>query len=164
MPRRHYKKLSKMKVLKYQISINSPASHVYDKMLGLSDKSTYNHWTAMFSPTSSYDGSWATGSNIRLTSTDDKGELSGMLSRILENRENEFVSIQHYGMLKDGVEITEGPEVDEWSGGLENYSFEEKDGKTVVSIEIDSSEEYEEYMNKLYPSALTKLKEICESA
>jgi len=85
-----------------------------------------------------------------------------MVSKILENTVDKFVSIQHYGMLKSGEEITEGPDVEEWAGGLENYSFEEENGTTTVSIEIDSVEGYEDYMNKLYPNALLKLKEICE--
>ncbi|MBT8229841.1 MAG: SRPBCC domain-containing protein [Bacteroidia bacterium] len=151
-----------MKKLNYKVSIESPIAIVYDKMLGLSQKSTYTEWTSIFSPTSSYEGSWETGSKILLVSKDEKGELAGMVSRIVENRVNEFVSIQHYGMLKGGKEITEGPEVEGWSGSLENYALEEVDGTTIVSIEIDAAEEHEEYMDKLYPNALLKLKEICE--
>lgn len=151
-----------MKRLNYKVIIQRPAAIVYDYMLGLSEKSTYEEWTSLFSPTSSYEGTWDTGSKILFVSVDGKGELGGMVSRIIENSINRFVSIQHYGILKSGEEITEGPEVEEWSGGLENYSLEEKDGKTIVSIDIDALEAYEEYMNKLYPNALLKLKEICE--
>lgn len=151
-----------MKRLKYKVSIESPVSVVYDHMLGLSKKSTYEEWTSIFSPTSTYEGKWDSGSKILFVSVDDKGETAGMVSRILANDINQFVSIQHYGMLKSGEEITEGPEVDEWVGSLENYSFVEEDGITIVSIEIDAAEEHEEYMDKLYPNALLKLKEICE--
>jgi len=151
-----------MKRLNYKVSIQSPAATVYDNMLGLSEKSTYEEWTSLFSPTSSYEGNWDSGSKILFVSVDKNGEKGGMVSRILENSANKFVSIQHYGMLKSGEEITEGPEVEGWSGGLENYSFEEEDGTTIVSIDIDAAEEYKEYMDKLYPNALLKLKEICE--
>jgi len=152
-----------MKRLKYEISIKNTVDHVYDKMLGLNKKSTYEEWTSMFSPTSSYEGTWEVGSKMLFVSIDEKGEQAGMVSRILENSANKHVSIQHYGILKSGIEITEGPDVDEWSGGLENYSFTEKDGITTVTIEIDAIEEYEDYMDKLYPKALEKLKEICDS-
>lgn len=151
-----------MKRLNYKISIQCPIATVYDHLLGLSEKSTYEEWTSIFSPTSSYEGNWETGSKILFVSLDDNGEKAGMVSRILENSKNKFVSIQHYGMLKSGEEITEGPEVDEWSGALENYSFEEADGGTIVTIGIDAAEEHKEYMDKLYPNALQKLKEICE--
>ena len=151
-----------MKKLTYQININSPVSNVYDKMLGVSDRSTYEEWTTIFSPTSSFEGNWEKGSKMLFTSIGESGEREGMVSKILENNVNEFVSIQHIGMLKAGKEITEGPEVDEWSGGLEDYSFEQEGDVTNVSIAIDSAEEYEEYMNNLYPNALQKLKEVCE--
>ncbi len=151
-----------MKRLKYTIKVNSPVAQVYDKMLGLSNKSTYEEWTSLFSPTSSYEGNWDEGSKMLFTSLDDKGETAGMVSRVLENKTNTFVSIQHYGMLQSGKEITEGPEVDGWAGSLENYSFEEEEGSTIVSMEIDTAEEYKEQMDQLYPKVLEKLKAVCE--
>ncbi|MEM9548564.1 MAG: SRPBCC domain-containing protein [Bacteroidota bacterium] len=151
-----------MNRLKYNTSIHRPAATVYDIMLGLNNKKTYEDWTSIFSPTSSYEGNWNTNSKMLFTSLDDKGERAGMISKILENRANEFVSIEHYGMLKSGEEITSGPEVDPWAGGLENYQFEEKDGITTVFIEIDAAAEHKGYMDKLYPNALKKLKEVCE--
>jgi hypothetical protein len=42
-----------MKKLQFKININAPVNTVYDMMLGLSNKSTYEQWTAMFNPTSS---------------------------------------------------------------------------------------------------------------
>lgn len=56
----------------------------------------------------------------------------------------------------------EGPEVEKWANGFENYTFEEKDGITIVTIDLDSNEDFLEYMNKTFPKALEKLKEICE--
>ena len=153
-----------MKKLVYNISIAKPAVIVYDIMLGISDKGTYEEWTAIFSPTSTYEGSWDSGSKMLLISLDDKGNPGGMVSKILKNEPNKFVSIQHNGILRSGKEILRGPEVDEWAGGLENYYFKEDKGMTEVTIEIDSSEEYEEYMDKLYPNALQSLKELCERA
>ncbi len=151
-----------MKRLKYQLKIQSPVARVYDNMLGLSSKSTYKEWTSVFSPTSTYKGTWDVGSKILFVSEDDKGESAGVVSRIMEHNVNSFVSIRHDGMLKSGKEIMEGPEVEEWSGGMENYAFEEADGMTTVFIEIDAAEEHKESMDKLYPTALQKLKEICE--
>lgn len=151
-----------MKKFKYEVSIQCPISKAYDSMLGISDKATYGEWTSLFSPTSSYQGTWDTDSKMLFTALDDKGKLAGMVSRILKNDPNKFVSVQHYGMLKDGKEITEGPEVEGWAGGLENYYFEEKEGMTIVTIEIDASEESKPYMDNIYPQSLNKLKEICE--
>lgn len=131
-------------------------------MLGLTDKSTYEFWTSAFNPTSSFEGSWEKGSKILFVGVDEKGEKGGMVSKIVENKENQFVSIQHYGFLKSGVEITEGPEVEKWVNSIESYTFENKDSETIVTVELDTSEDFLNYMNETYPKALEKLKEICE--
>ena len=66
-----------MKKLQFKININAPVNTVYDMMLGLSNKSTYEQWTAMFNPTSSYEGSWDKGSKILFVGVDEKGEKGG---------------------------------------------------------------------------------------
>jgi len=38
-----------------------------------------------------------------------------MVSRIVENITNKFVSIQHYGLLKGNQEVTQGPDVEKWA-------------------------------------------------
>jgi hypothetical protein len=131
-------------------------------MLGISNKSTYEQWTASFKPTSTYDGSWNKGNKILFIGTDEKGEKGGMVSEIAENIPNRFVSIRHYGLLKADKEITEGPEVEKWAGGFENYSFEENNGIATVIVDLDTTEDFVDYMTETYPEALVKLKEICE--
>lgn len=151
-----------MKKLQFKVKIIAPVTKVYDFMLGISNKSTYEQWTAMFNPTSTYEGSWNKGSKILFIGTDEKGEKGGMVSEIAENNPNQFVSIRHYGILNADEEITEGPEVEKWAGGFENYSFEENNGVTTVSIELDTTESFVDYMNQTFPKALLKLKEVCE--
>lgn len=152
-----------MEKLQFKISINAPAAKVYDMMLGISDKSNYEAWTALFNPTSSYEGTWTKDSKMLFVGQDENGEKGGMVSRVIENIPSNFVSIQHYGLVQGSVEVTEGPDVEKWANGFENYSFEEKDGTTSVVVDLDTTAEFVEYMNEAYPSALDKLKEICES-
>lgn len=149
--------------LQFKISINAPIAKIFDCMLGLGNKSTYEQWTALFNPTSTYEGSWDKGSKILFVGVDEKGEKGGMVSRIVENIPKQFVSIQHYGLVKAGKEITEGPEVEKWANGFENYTFEENGGTITVIVDIDAIEDFVDYMNDAYPKALEKLKEICEN-
>ena len=86
-----------MKKLQFKVSIKAPVAKVYDLMLGISSKSTYEQWTALFNPTSTYEGSWDKGSKMLFVGVDEKGEKGGMVSRIVENDPKRFVSIQHYG-------------------------------------------------------------------
>ena len=151
-----------MKKLQFKISINAPLPTVYDRMLGITNKSTYEQWTALFNPTSTYEGSWDKGSKILFIGVDEKGEKGGMVSKIVENIPNQFVSIQHYGLLKADKEITEGPDVEKWANGFENYTFEENNESTEVIVDLDTTEDFVDYMNHTYPNALNKLKEICE--
>lgn len=157
-----YSRTNSMKKLQFKVSIEAPASRVYDRMLGISSKSSYEQWTASFNPTSTYEGTWEKGTKILFIGVDEKGEKGGMVSRIVENIPNRFVSIQHYGLYKGDKEITEGPEVEKWANGFENYSFEENNGTTSVTVDLDTTEEFLDYMNEAYPKALDKLKEICE--
>ena len=160
-----------MEKLQFKVSINAPVSKVYDCMLGINNKSTYEQWTSLFNPTSTYEGNWDKGNKILFLGVDEKGEKGGMVSRIAENIPNQFVSIQHYGLLKADQEITEGPEVEKWANGFENYTFEENNarpddpvgrGTTTVTVDLDTTADFIDYMNQSYPKALDKLKEICE--
>ena len=151
-----------MEKLQYKVSINAPVTKVYDFMLGISSKSTYEQWTALFNPSSTYEGSWNKGDKILFVGVDEKGEKGGMVSRIVENIPYRFVSTQHYGLVKADKEITAGPEVDKWANGFENYTFEENNETTTVTIDLDTTADFVDYMNQSYPKALDKLKELCE--
>jgi hypothetical protein len=83
-----------------------------------------------------------------------------MVSEIAENIPGKFVSIKHIGLLVAGKEITEGHEVEKWTGGFENYSFEESNGITTVNVELDTTEDFVNYMKESYPKALEKLKDV----
>lgn len=151
-----------MEKLQFNVIINAPIAKVYDTMLGISNKSTYEKWTDVFNPTSTYEGSWDKGSKILFVGIDENGEKGGMVSEIYDNILNQFVSIRHYGLVNANVEITEGPEVEKWANGFENYSFAENNGITTVTVDLDTTEDFLDFMNETYPTALDKLKEICE--
>jgi hypothetical protein len=151
-----------MQKLQFKKEINAPAQKVYETMLGLKDKSTYEYWTAAFNPSSTFEGNWNKKSKIYFVGTDENGTKGGMISEIMENKAAEFVSIRHYGFLDGDKEVTTGEQVEKWAGGLENYLFEETSGITKVTVDIDVIDEYLDYFKETYPKALNKLKEIAE--
>lgn len=157
----HTEAFAKLQRLRFEIKIDAPAEKVYQIMLN--DKH-YREWTAEFNPSSYYEGTWDKGSRIRFIGTDENGNRGGMVSLIRENIPNRLVSIEHLGIIKGNEEITNGPEVEGWAGAQENYTYTEKDGKTLLVVEIDSNEEFKTYFSDTYPRALNKLKEICLSA
>lgn len=149
-----------LKKIQFQMAINAPAEKVYRTMLG---EDTYRQWTAAFCATSYFEGSWEKGAKMLFIGLDKEGIRGGMVSRIKENIPNQFVSIEHLGVLEGEKEITSGPAVDGWAGALENYSFREEDGQTVVSVDMDANEEFEAYFSETWPKALDRLKELCEA-
>lgn len=151
-----------MEKLQFKVNVNAPVGKVYDFMLGNSNKSTYEEWVSVFNPTSTYEGNWDSGSKILFIGVDENGDKGGLVSKVIENSPNQFVSVKHCGLVQGEKEITEGPDVEEWANGFENYSFEESNGITSVTVDLDTTEEFADYMNETYPKALKKLKEICE--
>ena len=149
--------------MNFEIVIEASPKKVYETML---DDKTYCEWTKVFNPTSKFKGSWEKGSKILFTGIDENGKEGGMVSRIKENIPFRFVSIEHLGIISNGNEITSGPEVDAWSGGLENYTFSEQNGKTLLSIDMQTKTKLDEnmssYFAKTWPKALERLKTICE--
>lgn len=143
----------------FEILIKASPEKVYQTMLN--DK-TYRDWTSVFSEGSYFKGTWEKGSKILFLAPGKNGEM-GMVSRIEENILSKFVSIQHLGMVENGVEITSGPSVESWAGAFENYTFQEKGGMTLLKIEMDSNEEFKSYFETTWPKALDRLKSLCES-
>ncbi len=145
-----------MKTLNFSITINAPVEKVYKTMLELD---TYKEWTTPFEPTSYYEGDWTEGSVIKFLSA--RG--GGMYSEIAENKQNEFVSIRHLGMIDaNGVIDTQSDAVKAWAPSYEKYTFVGKENETEVKVDLGVPEEWEAMFDESWPKALLKLKEICE--
>lgn len=157
--RKYVESSEKMEKLHFEIEINATAEKVYHKML---EKETYQQWTSVFAPGSHFTGSWDKGSKIIFLGTGENGVMGGMVSRIKENISGKFVSIEHLGMIQNGKEITSGKEVEAWAGALENYTFKNQNGGTLLCIDADSNKEFKNLFLNTWPMALEKLKEICE--
>jgi uncharacterized protein YndB with AHSA1/START domain len=143
------------------IHINAPREKVWDVMLS---DATYRDWTSVFNPGgSSFEGDWSEGSTMKFIGPDpETGKSGGMLSRVKENRKPEFISIEHYGIIKDGVEDTTSDEVKKWTPAFENYTLNEKDGGTEVVVDIDTEKDYVSIFEGMWPKALARLKELAE--
>jgi uncharacterized protein YndB with AHSA1/START domain len=141
--------------LTFTIAINAPKELVWRTML---EDDTYRKWTSVF-----YEGSyavtdWKPGSKALFLAPDG----SGMVSRVAEHRPNEWLSLEHLGMVKDGVEDTESAEVRQWAGARENYALREGTGHVVLTIHMDTTDDQKQYFQDTWPKALSALKELSE--
>ena len=153
--------MKRMEKLRKTIFIDAPRAHVWDVML---TDQTYRDWTTAFTPGSHFVGDWSQGSKILFVgpSPDGAGEM-GMVSRIAENRPHEFISIEHLGIYRNGVEDTESPEAKKWAPAYENYTFAEKNGGTELTVEMDIDEAEQQTFATMWDAALARLKAIAEA-
>lgn len=147
-----------MQQLHFSTLINASREKVWQTMLS---DATYRDWTGAFMPGSHFVGDWSEGSKIQFLAADEKGVLGGMTSKIIANRPPEFVSVQHLGIVSNGVEDTTSPEATKWAG-LENYTFIDKSGQTELQIDVQVPEDAVEYMTEVWQKALARLKELAE--
>ncbi len=143
--------------LHFSITIQAPRDKVWHTLL---EQDTYRQWTAAFAPNSCYEGSWDEGAEIRFLAPG----AGGMLARIAERREPEFISIQHLGMIDaNGVVDRDSPMVRAWTPAFENYTLIALDaGRTELRIDQDIATDYEAMMQEMWPKALAALKALCE--
>lgn len=147
--------------LHFSTTIHAPKAKVWNTML---DDATYRKWTEAFSAGSYYVGDWSKGSKILFIGPDpNTGSQAGMVSRIVENRLHDHISIEHLGMVHDGVEDTTSDAVKAWVGALENYTFREQNGATEVLVDMEITEQFKEAFEEMWPKALQDLKELAET-
>ncbi len=144
-----------MEKQQFKIAINASRGKVWDTLWG---KDTYPQWTAPFSPGSDVFTDWKKGSKVIF----GDGSGNGMVSRIAETIPNEFMSFEHLGEVKDGVEDTESEKVKAWAGSHENYTLKTLDGTTEVTVDMDINEEFAEMFKDIWPKALAIVKELSE--
>ena len=140
----------------FSISINASREKIWDVLW--SDGS-YRKWTSVFAEGSRAETDWKKGSKVLFH--DGKGD--GMVSTIIENIPNEFMSIKHLGEVKNGIEDTTSEKVKQWAGAMENYTLKEINGKTELNVDMDIAEEYKDYFLTTWPKALEKIKELAEA-
>jgi uncharacterized protein YndB with AHSA1/START domain len=153
--KKYVETLPRLQTIHFNILINAPVEKVFEIMLS---KEHWNGWTDVFSPGSTFEGSWDKGEKMLFLD----GNGAGMVSRIEENIPNKFISIEHIGFYENGIELTSGPQVEPWTGAHENYSFTYEEGMTKVQVDLDTGPAFIGYMKEIFPKALNKLKEICE--
>jgi uncharacterized protein YndB with AHSA1/START domain len=141
--------------LTFSVTINAPKEKVWRVML---DDPTYRQWTSAFQEGSYAVTDWSVGSKALFLSSQDQG----MVSRIVAHRPNEFLSIEHLGTVKNGVEDTKSGEVKAWAGALENYTLKEANGASTLTIDMDVADDYRKYFEETWPKALSKLKDVTE--
>lgn len=153
-----------METLNFSISVNASKEKVWKTLW---DDSSYREWTSVFDEGSYAETDnlpagrqgWKEGSKVRFLGADG----GGMVSRVAANRPNEYMSFEHLGVMKEGMEDTESEQVKAWAGAMENYALKETGGKTELTVEMDTGDDHKDYFMETWPRALDKVKSLSEN-
>lgn len=145
-----------MQKLNFTINIEANKEKVWDTLW---NDETYPQWANTFCAGSYAVSDWKEGSRVHFLAPDGQG----MYSDIAKLVENEFISFKHIGILKDKIEQPLDDETKKWSDCYENYTLTEADGKTTLSVDIDSLEQYLDFFNEKFPLALQNVKNLSET-
>ncbi|MDT3403430.1 SRPBCC domain-containing protein [Mucilaginibacter terrae] len=147
-----------MEKLTFSTTINASRQQVWDVLWG---DVTYSEWTAAFCEGSHAITDWQKGSKVLFLDP----KKNGMVSTVAERIEPEYMSFEHLGEVKNGVEDTESDAVKIWAGAHENYTLTNVNGQTKLVVDLESGgipDEFKDYFVITWPIALDKLKEITE--
>jgi uncharacterized protein YndB with AHSA1/START domain len=149
-----------MERVRYEIVIDAPRPHVWHVML---DDEGYRDWTSAFGAGSHYVGRWEEGEKLLFLAPDDEG-TKGMVSRVAALRPNAFVSLEHLGIVANGVEDTTSEAAREWAPAREDYTLSDRDGGTHLLIEMDMAPEHRAMFDELWSRALERLRALAEGS
>ncbi len=146
-----------MKKLNFKITIHATKEKVWE---ALWDEANYPEWTKAFDADSrAITDGWQEGTEVKFVGS--TGE--GMISRVAENRMNEYMAFEHLGEIKaDGTEDRASDKVKAWVGARETYTLSENEGITEVTMNMDTVDEYVDMFMGMWPKALERVKVIAE--
>jgi len=146
-----------MQKLNFSTSIKASKEKVWQTLW---DDANYRKWTSAFSEGSYAEtDNWKEGTDVKFL--DPKG--CGMISRVAANRPNEYMSFEHLGEIKEGVEDRTSERIKEWAGAKENYTLKEANGVTTLAIDMDITDEFKDMFTEMWPKALEKVKALAEN-
>jgi uncharacterized protein YndB with AHSA1/START domain len=150
------KNLSVMEHLEYKIAIAAPAKKVWEIML---QEETYRQWVAKSWPNSFYEGKWKQNEKIRFIGPDG----SGTLAEMVEVKPYENILAKHIAVLgPGGVEDRSSEVAKGWIGTTEGYRFSEHQGKTTLTVTIETTPGWRQMFDDGWPAALEELKRLAE--
>ena len=146
-----------MKKLEWKTMIDASRDKVWQTMLA---PDTYREWVAVSWPNSGYEGKWEKGATIRFVGDSDSG---GTVADIVELRKPEYIKALHVAVATPGGGEDRDSDVAKgWIGTTEEYFFAEKNGKTELTVVINTHPDWVAMFEDGWPAALEKLKEISE--
>lgn len=143
------------------IDIRAPRDVIWNALTG---PETFRDWCSAFCPTSRYEGDWSEGSTMRFLGDDEKGNVGGMLSKIVEHVPGHTLRAKHFGVIENGQDVTSGPAVEYWGDAIEEYRLSGGPETFTLEVVSETAIEMAEWFSGAWDKALARLKEIAEES
>jgi hypothetical protein len=137
--------------LTFDVSIKAPRKVVWEVMQA---PESFSIWTAPFAEGSRYEGSWEQGETIKFLAPDG----NGMIGVIKGIQLHELISIEHQGVIENGVEDRSVS----WAPMYEDYRLMDEGDGTALQVNVDTLDENESFLAEAFPKALLELRRLCE--
>lgn len=144
-----------MQTLQFKIEINASSNKVWNTLW---NDATYRKWTTAFCEGSYAVSNWNEGDGIHFL--DPNG--NGMYSIIEKKIDEKLMSFKHIGNILNLEEQPLDEETKLWTNCKEIYELTEENNKTIVTVSVDTLDNYVSFFTEAMPNALELVKKLSE--
>lgn len=137
----------------YSIEIQAPAQTVWDTLW---QDETLRQWADIIDPGTYMVGELQVGNEVQFNSESGYG----VTSLVEAMTPNKYLLLKHHSDTQDNGQQTRD---EQWSGGTEEYTLDEQDGTTTLTVTFDVPTELEAEFNISYPKAMQCIKTLAEA-
>ena len=141
-----------MNKMQFVVEINATKQKVWDTLW---QDTTFRQWAGIIDPGTYMVGDLQQGNEVQYISANGFG-VTSLVEKLVVG---EFLLLKHRADTQDqGKQERKN----EWTGGQESYSLDEKDGTTTLTVAFDVPPELEGYFAINFPKALERVKVLTE--
>ncbi|QSX09476.1 hypothetical protein J0B03_05275 [Alkalibacter rhizosphaerae] len=142
-----------MKRIQFLVEISAPREKVWATLW---EDDTFRDWSSIIDEGTYMDGALEEGNEIQFISSVNGYGVRSLVEKLDPNA---FMRFRHRA---DTKESGEQEREKEWSGGTESYALSEKNGITILDINMDVPLEQVETFEVRIPKALARIKLLAE--
>lgn len=143
----------RMQKLQFSIEIKASKEKVWHTLW---EDKTFRDWSNIIDEGTYMVGDMEEGNEVQFISSVNGYGVTSLIEYLTPN---EFVLFKH---MTDTKESGEQEREKEWTGGQESYSLTQRDGNTILAVELDAPPEQVETFEERLPKALERIKELAE--
>ena len=139
-----------MKLLIFKIAIKTEPKIVWEVLF---TQDSQQKWSSALSEGTYFEGNWEEDSIMTFLDQ----ENNGMYNLVLKNIPSSELKMKYLGWIING-ELNPQP----WEDSTVTYVLEPNEAGTLLTVQVNSLDEFVAFFNSKYPQNLEKIKELSE--